>query len=94
MANLPTVIFQFAMSPYENWQSLAWSGALLITLFVLILSIAARARVPDFRVAQRAHLSEPAYLQGYGTAARCRLMSRHEHRELRQYADRHAIGRR
>jgi phosphate transport system permease protein len=42
MANLPTVIFQFAMSPCENWQSLAWVGALLITGFVLILSIAAR----------------------------------------------------
>jgi phosphate transport system permease protein len=42
MANLPTVIFQFAMSPYENWQSLAWVGAMLITGFVLILSIAAR----------------------------------------------------
>ncbi|HEY4365639.1 MAG TPA: phosphate ABC transporter permease PstA [Steroidobacteraceae bacterium] len=43
MANLPSVIFQFAMSPYENWQSLAWSGALLITGFVLFLSIAARS---------------------------------------------------
>ena len=42
IANLPVVIFQFAMSPYENWQSLAWTGALLITAFVLILSIAAR----------------------------------------------------
>ena len=42
MANLPVVIFQFAMSPYKNWQSLAWSGALLITLFVLLLSIIAR----------------------------------------------------
>lgn len=42
MANLPVVIFQFAMSPYDNWQSLAWAGALLITLFVLILSIIAR----------------------------------------------------
>jgi phosphate transport system permease protein len=42
MANLPVVIFQFAMSPYEDWQSLAWSGALLITLFVLVLSIVAR----------------------------------------------------
>ena len=42
MANLPVVIFQFAMSPYDNWQSLAWSGALLITLFVLVLSIVAR----------------------------------------------------
>lgn len=43
MANLPAVIFQFAMSPYENWQSLAWSGALFITAFVLFLSIAARS---------------------------------------------------
>jgi phosphate transport system permease protein len=42
MANLPTVIFQFAMSPYENWVSLAWGGALLITLSVLILNIVAR----------------------------------------------------
>jgi phosphate transport system permease protein len=42
MANLPVVIFQFATSPYKNWQSLAWSGALLITLFVLFLSIIAR----------------------------------------------------
>ena len=42
MANLPVVIFQFATSPYTNWQSLAWSGALLITLFVLFLSIIAR----------------------------------------------------
>jgi phosphate transport system permease protein len=42
MANLPVVIFQFAMSPYENWQHLAWSGALLITLSVLALNIFAR----------------------------------------------------
>ena len=42
MANLPVVIFQFATSPYPNWQSLAWAGALLITLFVLLLSIIAR----------------------------------------------------
>ncbi len=47
MANLPTVIFQFAMSPYEDWRSLAWSGALIITLFVLILSIIARAFAPS-----------------------------------------------
>jgi phosphate transport system permease protein len=43
MANLPVVIFQFAMSPYEDWQRLAWGGATLITLFVLALNIAARA---------------------------------------------------
>jgi len=42
MANLPVVIFQFAMSPFENWQSLAWAGALLITASVLGLHILAR----------------------------------------------------
>ena len=42
MANLPVVIFQFAMSPYEDWQHLAWAGALLITLSVLTLNILAR----------------------------------------------------
>jgi phosphate transport system permease protein len=42
MANLPVVIFQFAMSPYENWIQLAWGGALLITLTVLALNILAR----------------------------------------------------
>jgi phosphate transport system permease protein len=42
MANLPVVIFQFALSPYDNWIRLAWGGALLITLAVLILNIVAR----------------------------------------------------
>jgi len=42
LANLPVVIFQFAMSPYEDWQHLAWAGALLITLSVLTLNILAR----------------------------------------------------
>lgn len=42
MANLPVVIFQFAMSPYEDWQRLAWGGALLITFTVLGLNILAR----------------------------------------------------
>jgi len=42
MANLPVVIFQFAMSPYEDWQRLAWAGALLITASVLALNIFAR----------------------------------------------------
>ena len=42
MANLPVVIFQFAMSPYDNWIRLAWGGALLITLTVLLLNIIAR----------------------------------------------------
>ena len=42
MANLPVVIFQFAMSPYDNWVSLAWGGSLLITIAVLGLNILAR----------------------------------------------------
>ena len=42
MSNLPVVIFQFAMSPYDNWIRLAWGGALLITLAVLVLNIIAR----------------------------------------------------
>jgi phosphate transport system permease protein len=43
MPSLPVVIFQFALSPYEEWQSLAWTGALLITVTVLALSIIARS---------------------------------------------------
>jgi phosphate transport system permease protein len=43
MASLPAIIFQFAMSPYKDWQRLAWAGALIITLAVLALSITARA---------------------------------------------------
>ena len=42
MANLPYVIFQFALSPYKDWQSLAWGGALLITVAILVLNITAR----------------------------------------------------
>ena len=42
MANLPVVIFQFALSPYEDWRNLAWAGALLITVTILVLNIAAR----------------------------------------------------
>jgi len=42
MSNLPTVIFQFAMSPYHDWHRLAWGGAALITLAVLALNIIAR----------------------------------------------------
>jgi phosphate transport system permease protein len=45
MANLPVVIFQFAMSPYDNWRELAWGGALLITFSVLGLNILARLLV-------------------------------------------------
>ena len=42
MANLPVVIFQFAMSPYDDWQRLAWGGAALITILVLAINITAR----------------------------------------------------
>ena len=42
MANLPVVIFQFATSPYDDWQRLAWGGALLITAAILILNVVAR----------------------------------------------------
>jgi phosphate transport system permease protein len=45
IASLPVVIFQFALSPYKDWQSLAWTGALIITLAVLALSITARSLV-------------------------------------------------
>jgi phosphate transport system permease protein len=43
MANLPVVIFQFALSPFEEWQHLAWAGALLITMTVLVINILARS---------------------------------------------------
>jgi phosphate transport system permease protein len=42
VASLPVVIFQFALSPYKDWQNLAWTGALIITLTVLALSVMAR----------------------------------------------------
>ncbi len=42
MASMPAVIFQFAMSPFEYWNQLAWAGALIVTLFVLFISIFAR----------------------------------------------------
>jgi phosphate transport system permease protein len=53
MANLPVVIFQFALSPYPNWQQLAWSGALLITLSILVLSISARFVVSSLNAGGR-----------------------------------------
>ena len=49
MANLPVVIFQFAMSPYEDWHRLAWGGAALITCTVLAVNIFARALLPRAR---------------------------------------------
>ncbi|HWS77935.1 MAG TPA: phosphate ABC transporter permease PstA, partial [Thermomonas sp.] len=50
MANVPVVIFQYAMSPYDNWHSLAWAGAFVLTLFVLLISLVARAIVARNRM--------------------------------------------
>ncbi len=49
IANLPVMIYQFALSPYPNWQGLAWAGALLITMTILALSIVARLVIKDQR---------------------------------------------
>jgi len=53
MANLPVVIFQFALSPYKDWQQLAWTGALLITFAILVLSIVARVIVASLGPGKR-----------------------------------------
>ncbi|HTC44656.1 MAG TPA: phosphate ABC transporter permease PstA [Steroidobacteraceae bacterium] len=53
MANLPVVIYLFAQSPYPEWQQLAWSGALLITLTILTLSISARVVVSALQPTRR-----------------------------------------
>ncbi len=50
MSSLPAVIFQFALSPYHDWQKLAWTGALIITMAVLALSIVARALASSRKV--------------------------------------------
>ncbi|HEX2595158.1 MAG TPA: phosphate ABC transporter permease PstA [Luteimonas sp.] len=50
MANVPVVIFQYAMSPYDSWHSLAWAGAFFLTLFVLLVGLAARALVSRHRM--------------------------------------------
>jgi phosphate transport system permease protein len=50
MANVPVVIFQYAMSPYDSWHSLAWAGAFILTLFVLLVGLVARAIVARNRI--------------------------------------------
>ena len=50
MANVPVVIFQYAMSPYERWHTLAWAGAFVLTLFVLAVGLVARAVVASRRM--------------------------------------------
>lgn len=51
MASVPVVMYQFAGSPYESWQTLAWAGALVLTVFVLLVSLAARAILLRNRIA-------------------------------------------
>jgi phosphate transport system permease protein len=51
LASVPVVIFQYAMSPYDSWHALAWAGAFMVTLFVLILSLVSRAVLLRKRVA-------------------------------------------
>jgi phosphate transport system permease protein len=50
MANVPVVIFQYAMSPYDSWHSLAWAGAFILTSFVLLVSLVAKAFVARNRI--------------------------------------------
>jgi phosphate transport system permease protein len=45
LASVPVVIFQYAMSPYDSWHALAWAGAFIVTLFVLLLSLVSRALI-------------------------------------------------
>jgi len=51
MASVPVVIFQYAMSPYDSWHSLAWAGAFVVTVFVLLLSLVSRALILRKKVA-------------------------------------------
>ncbi|HEY2395186.1 MAG TPA: phosphate ABC transporter permease PstA [Rudaea sp.] len=51
MASVPVVIFQYAMSPYDSWHSLAWAGAFMVTAFVLLLSLVSRALILRNKVA-------------------------------------------
>ncbi len=51
MASVPVVIFQYAMSPYDSWHSLAWAGAFMVTLFVLVLSLVSRAVILRNKIA-------------------------------------------
>jgi phosphate transport system permease protein len=51
MASVPVVIFQYAMSPYDSWHSLAWAGAFMVTIFVLLLSLVSRALILRNKVA-------------------------------------------
>ncbi len=51
MASVPVVIFQYAMSPYDSWHALAWAGAFMVTIFVLLLSLVSRALILRNKVA-------------------------------------------
>ena len=71
MASLPVVIFQFALSPYKDWQQLAWAGALLITVAVLALNIVARvlAREPKRTMSMPQRGQSPPIAQRHGRHA-------------------------
>ena len=60
LANLPTVIYQFAMSPYDDWRSLAWGGALLVTFSVLLLNILSRTVFSTEKHQLKSH-HDPSY---------------------------------
>ena len=51
LASVPVVIFQYAMSPYDSWHSLAWAGAFIVTIFVLLLSLVSRAVILRKKIA-------------------------------------------
>ena len=51
MGNVPVVVFQYAASPYESWQALAWAGAFVLTMFVLLLGVGARLILLRNRIA-------------------------------------------
>ena len=76
MANLPVVIFQFAMSPYEDWHRLAWGGAALITLLVLALNIVARALFRERGMTMERHAAADAGRDPHRDARRARRAAR------------------
>ena len=76
MASLPVVIFQFALSPYKDWQALAWTGALIITFAVLALSITARALVSSRQAVMSVAVRRRSLRLASRRSDRCRARSR------------------
>src|SRR3546814_3765493 len=71
MASVPVVMYQFAGSPYTSWQEIAWAGALVLTGFVLLISLVARAIVSRKRVRSEEHTSELQSLMRSSYAVFC-----------------------